>query len=112
MSRVLKVLLAPYKLETRIRVYVALDMQLTAQNLWPAEEDTRLCRCVQLSDRLEHSIPIGASEAGGCSETRDGVDIGVRVVNHDVRGVIYFDLGSEILRRALVNPYPYRNHQP
>ena len=40
-------------------------MQLTAQPLRPAEEDTTLARRVDLTDGAEDHVPVWSAEVGG-----------------------------------------------
>lgn len=52
---------------------------------------------MDLADRFEDHIPVGAAKVGGCAKTSDGVLFGVGIVDHNVRCVVCFDLGSEVL---------------
>ena len=94
---VLKVLLTPDEAEPRLRVHVALEVQLTAEDLGPAEEDARLAGPVDLADAPEHHVPVGAAEVGRGAQARDGVAGGVGFVDHDVRRVVGFYIGCEVL---------------
>lgn len=95
----LEVLLAPHKVEARLRVHVALDVEGRTENLGTAEEDSGFGGGVDLADGLEDHVPVGATEVCGCAETGDGVLFGVGVVDHDVCCVVGLDLGSEVLYR-------------
>jgi len=96
-SAALEVFLAPDKTESRFRIHVALDMQCTSQRLRSAEEHTCFGRCMNLADALEYHIPVRSTEVGWCSQTSDGILFGVRVVDHDVGGIISLDLGCKVL---------------
>lgn len=83
-------------------------MKRRTQNLGSTEEDSCFGWCVDLADGLEDHVPVGATKVGGCAETGDGVLLGVCVVDHDVGGIVCFDLGSEILRvQVSENPNRY-----
>lgn len=69
-------------------------MQDAAEDFWPAEEDAGLGGGVDLADRLEDGVPVGTAEIGRGAEARDGVCVGVGVVDHDVGGVVGFDVGG------------------
>ncbi len=58
----LKVLFTPHKVESRLGVHIALDMQLTSQYLGPAEEDTRLSSTVDFSYTPENHVPVRSAE--------------------------------------------------
>ena len=94
---VLKVLFTPDEAEPWLRVHVALDVQLAAEDLGPAEEDARLPGSVDLADAAEHHVPVGAAEVGRGAQARDGVARGVGVIYHDVRRVVGFYIGCEVL---------------
>ena len=72
-------------------------MQRGAEPLRPAEKHTRLRRRVDLADRLENHVPVGATEVCGRAQAGDGVLFGVGVVDHDVCCVVGFDAGGEVL---------------
>ena len=72
-------------------------MQLAAQRLRPAEEDTRFGRRVDLADRLEDAVPIGAAEARGCAQAGYGILFGIVAVDDNVRCVVVLDASGEIL---------------
>ena len=72
-------------------------MQLAAQRLGSAEEDARLGRAVDLADAAKDHVPVGAAEVGRGAETRDGVLVGVGVIDHDVGCVVVFDFGGQVL---------------
>lgn len=80
----------------RFTVLIAEDVQLAAEALGPAEEDAGLGGGVQLPDAAEDHVPVGAAEVGGAAEARDGVLVGVGVVDHDVGGVVSLDLGRQV----------------
>jgi hypothetical protein len=94
----LEVLLAPYKTESRLAPLITLDVQCATQSLRSTEEHTCLSRRVNLTDRLENHVPVRATEVSGCAQAGDGVLFGVGVVNHDVRCVVGFDSGREVLQ--------------
>ncbi len=71
-------------------------MQLTTQHLGSTKENTGFRRTVNLADALEHHIPIRSTKVRWCSETRNGVAVRVRVVDHNVRGVVDLDLGRQV----------------
>lgn len=96
-GRALEVLLAPDEMEILVCIHVAFDVQLTAQTLGSAEEDTSFGRAVDLANGLENHVPVGAAEISGRAQTGDGVLLGVGVVDHDVRCVVDLDLGGEVL---------------
>lgn len=84
-------------MEVLIRVHVTLDVQLAAQTLGPAEENTSFRGSVDLADRLEDHIPVWTTKVGRSAQARDRVLFGVGIVDHDVCRVIDLDLGSEVL---------------
>lgn len=93
----LEILLAPNEAEARLRVHIALDVQLAAQNLGPTEEDTHFARPVDLAYAPEHHVPVGTAEVRWRPQTRDGIAICLRVVDHDVRCVVWFYFCGEML---------------
>lgn len=72
-------------------------MQLIPQRLRPAEEDTRFRRSVDLANGLENRVPVRSAEIRRRPQSRDGILVCVGVIDHDVGGVIRFDVSSEIL---------------
>lgn len=58
---------------------------------------------MDLADGLEDHVPVGTTEVRWRAETSNGVLLGVGVINHDVCGVVCFDLRSEVLKDTLVN---------
>jgi hypothetical protein len=93
----LEVLLTPHKAEPRLRVHVTLNVQCRTKTLRTTEKDTSFGWRVDLADRLEDHIPVGATEVCGCAQTGDGVLFGVGIVDHDVCCVVGLDLGGEVL---------------
>lgn len=93
----LEILLAPHKRKLRVRVLIASTVELIGQRLGPAEEDTGLARGVHASYVLEDGVPVGTTEVCRGAKTRDGVLLGVRVVEHDVCGVVELDWRGEVL---------------
>lgn len=81
---------------TRLRIHITFNMQLTSQYLRPTKEHTRLRRTVNLSNTLEHHIPIRTTEIGRCSQSRNGISVRVGIINHDVCRIINLDLGSQV----------------
>lgn len=73
-------------------------MQDAAEDLGPAEEHAGLGRGVDLADRLEDGVPVGAAEVGRGAQTSDGVFLGVGVVDHDIGCVVGFDVGCQVLK--------------
>ncbi|KAK5630381.1 hypothetical protein RRF57_006096 [Xylaria bambusicola] len=71
-------------------------MQRASQTFWSAEEHTRLSRRMQLTDTTENHVPIRSTEVGRTPQARDGVFIGVGVIDHDICRVIGLNLGGEI----------------
>lgn len=71
-------------------------MQRTPQPLGPAEEDTRLGRTVQLANAPKDHVPVGPAKVGRTPQARDGVLVGVGVVDHDVGRVVGLDLGRQV----------------
>ena len=53
---------------------------------------------MDFAHRFEHRVPVGSTEVGGRAQASDGVLHGVGVVDHDVCGVVGFDVGGEILK--------------
>lgn len=51
---------------------------------------------MNLANTLEDHIPIRSAEIRGCAETRDGITIGIGIVDHDVRRVVDLDLRGEV----------------
>lgn len=96
-SNSLKVLLAPNKIKPGLTVHVTLDMQLAPQHLGTTEENPGFGGRVDLADAAEDHVPVGPAEVGGRAQARDGVVLGVGVVDHDVGGIVVFDLGGEVL---------------
>ena len=96
-GQLLEILFAPHEVEPWLAVHVAFAVQLAAQWLGPAKEHACLGWRVDLADRLEHRVPIGPPKVGRRPEAGDGVPISVGVVEHDVRCVVWLDLGSEVL---------------
>ena len=90
----LKVLLPPCEIESRIRVHVALDMQLITQRWRPTEENARLGWSMNFTDRPENGVPVRAAKIGRGPQSCDGIRFRVGVVNHDVRCVIGLDPGG------------------
>ena len=88
-------------------------MQLRAEHGRAAEENTGFGGGVDLPDRLENHVPVGATKVCWCTQTGNSVLLGVGVVNHDVGCVVCLDLCGEILeyvslchdREWLVVPY-------
>ena len=93
----LEVLLAPYETEARLRVHIALDVESGSETLGTAEEDTCLGGCVNLADGLENHVPVWSTKVGWRTETGNGVLLGICIVDHNVSGIVCFDLGSEVL---------------
>lgn len=96
-SSPLEIFLAPNKPKVGLGVHVALDMQLTAQRLWPTEEYTRLGWRVDFLDAPEYHVPI-RRRIGGCAEAGDSIMVRAGVVDHDVCGIVIFDFGGQVLR--------------
>ena len=69
-------------------------MKNIAQDLGTTEKHACVCGRVDLADGFENGIPVRAAEVGGRFEARDGVGFGVGVVDHDVGGVVGFDVGG------------------
>jgi len=97
-STILEVLLAPHKVEARLGVLVALDVELASERLRPAEEDTSLGGCVNLTDALENHVPVGSAKVGRRAKTSNGVLLGVGVIDHDVGRIVSLDLSGKILK--------------
>ena len=93
----LEILLAPDEVEAGLRVHVALDVERRTENFGPAEEDTGFGRCMDLADRLENHVPVGATEVGRRTQAGNGILFSVGVVDHNVGSIVGFDLGSEVL---------------
>lgn len=72
-------------------------MQLVPQRWRPTEENARFCRSMNLTDRLEDSVPVRAAKIGRGSQSCDGIPFRVGVVDHDVGRVIGFDISGKIL---------------
>lgn len=94
---ILEVFFSPHELEARLRVFVALDVQLLAQRLGTAEENTSFCGSMDLADRAEDKVPVGAAKVCRRAEPGDGVLFGVGVVNHDVCRLVGLEFGGQIL---------------
>ncbi len=77
-------------------------MQRGSETLGTTEEDTGFGGCVNLANRPENHVPVGATKVGGRTETSDGILLSVGVVDHNVRCVVSLDLCSEILSCLLV----------
>ena len=60
----LKVLLAPNKVESRLAVHVALDVQHASEHLGTAEEDASFGGGVDLANAAEDHVPIRSAEVG------------------------------------------------
>lgn len=71
-------------------------MKRRTEHFGAAEEHTSLGRRVDLSNRLENHIPVGATEVGGRAETGNGILFGVGVVDHNVGCVVGFDFGGQV----------------
>ena len=99
----LEVFLAPYKAKSGLRVHVTLDMQLTAQNFRTTEEDTHFARSMDLAYTPEDHVPIRSAKVGRRAQASDGVAIRACIVDHNVRCVVRFYLGSKMLQAPLVN---------
>ncbi len=52
---------------------------------------------MDLANGLEDHVPVRAAKVGGCTETGDGVLLGVCIVNHDVCRIVCFNLCGEVL---------------
>ena len=76
-------------------------MQHVAQRFWTTEEHPGVGRRVDLPDGFEDSIPIRTTEVGGRSQPGDGVGLCIRVINHDVGGIVRLDIGRKILLEPL-----------
>lgn len=87
-------------MEVLISVHVALNVQLTAKALGPAEENTSFRRAMDLADRLEDHVPVRTSEVGRGAQTSDCILFGVGVIDHDVCCVIDLDLCGEVLKNV------------
>jgi hypothetical protein len=72
-------------------------MQLAAQHLWTAEEDTRLGGRVNLPDAAKDHVPVGTAEVCRGAEAGDGVGVVGGFAQHDIVGVVGFDLGGQVL---------------
>jgi hypothetical protein len=81
-------------------------MQLTAQNLRPAEEDTYFARSMNLAYTPEYHVPVGTAEVGRRAQTGDSVAVSVCVVDHDIRCVVGFYFGSQMLEH-IVSGHPW-----
>lgn len=97
----LEVLLTPHVAEAWLRVHVALDVERRSKTLGTAEENTSFSGRVNLTNGLEDHIPVWSTKVCGSAETGDGVLFGVCVVDHDVCGVVCFDLCGEVLDRTI-----------
>lgn len=76
-------------------------MQQIAQRFWTAEEHPGIGRRVDLPDGFEDSIPIGTTKVGSRSQSSDGVGLRIRVINHNVGGIVRLDVGRKILFNRL-----------
>lgn len=45
---------------------------------------------------LEYSVPVWSTEICGCSETSNGILLGIGIVDHDVCRIIGLNLGSQV----------------
>ena len=52
---------------------------------------------MDLFDAAEDRVPVRTAKVGWRAEAGDGVDFGVGIVDHDIRGLIRFYLRGEIL---------------
>lgn len=95
-----EVLLAPYELEARLAVHVALDVQLAAEHFGSAEEHPRFGWRVDLADPPEHRVPVWPPKVRGGAQAGDGILVRIGVVDHDVGCIVRFDLGSQILGKT------------
>lgn len=71
-------------------------MQGTSQSLGSTEKHTRLSRRVQLPDASENHIPVRTAKVGRAPQARNGILVGVCVVDHDVCGIVRLDLGRQV----------------
>ena len=55
---------------------------------------------MDLADRLEDGVPVGTAKISRGTEARNGVLVGVGVVDHYVGSVIGFDVGGQVLENA------------
>lgn len=92
-----KVLLPPHEIKARLRVHVAPDTQLISQRWRSTEENARLCRGMNLTDRLEDCVPVRTAKTGRGSQSCDGIRLRIGVVDHDIGCVIRFDVTGKIL---------------
>lgn len=65
--------------------------------LGSAEEHARLSRRVKFANRSEYHVPVRPAEASWRTQARDGVLFGVRIVDHDVGGIVGLDLCCQVL---------------
>lgn len=72
-------------------------MKRATQWFRSAEEHSCFGWGVDPADALEDHVPVGPAKICRCSQTSDGVLLGVCIVDHDVRRVVGLDLGGEIL---------------
>ena len=93
----LEVLFPPNEAEPRLTPFITFDVERRTQSLRSAKEHSRFRRRVNFADGFENHVPVGAAEVCGCTETCDGVLLGIGVINHDVCCIIGFNLGSEVL---------------
>jgi hypothetical protein len=67
-------------------------MQLTTKAFGPAEKNAHLGWGMQSTDGWKDHVPIGASEIGWGAESSDGISLGICIVDHDIGGIVGFDL--------------------
>lgn len=60
---------------------------------------------MDLANRLKDHVPVWTAEVGRCAKTSDSVLFGIGIVDHDVRCIICFDLGSEVLEIMSVSEF-------
>lgn len=86
-------------MEVRLAIHVALEMESVAKALGSAEEHAGFSGSVDLADGSEDHIPVGTAKVCGRAQTGDGILFRVRVVDHDVVGIVRLDLRSEVLKK-------------
>lgn len=83
---------------SRLRVHVTLQMQLTSESLWSAEEHAGFSRSVKLLDASKHHIPVRSTKVCWCVETSDSI-VATRI-QHDILRITGRDLGCKILSQV------------
>ncbi len=77
-------------------MHITLILQLPPQRLGPTIKHPRRHRPMQPPHPPENGIPIRSPEIRRAPQTRDGIDVRMRIVDHDVGRIIRLNLSRQV----------------